>query len=53
MSAPTLSPSQLGPDISPVHADPDHAGALHHVELYAADLKRPAAFWGWLLGELG
>ena len=35
------------------HADPDHAGHLHHVELYAADLEASVAFWDWLLGELG
>lgn len=35
------------------HADPEHAGAIHHVELYASDLEASAGFWGWLLGELG
>ncbi|WP_227353931.1 VOC family protein [Haladaptatus salinisoli] len=35
------------------HADPEHAGQLHHVELYASDLETSAAFWGWLLTELG
>ncbi|WP_101297653.1 VOC family protein [Halegenticoccus soli] len=35
------------------HADPEHAGHLHHVELYASDLDASADFWGWLLGELG
>ena len=35
------------------HADPDRAGQLHHVELYAADLERSVPFWDWLLGELG
>ena len=35
------------------HADPSHAGGLHHVELCAADLDAAAAFWDWLLGELG
>ncbi|MFC7136445.1 VOC family protein [Halobaculum litoreum] len=35
------------------HADPAHAGRLHHVELNAADLDAAAAFWDWLLGELG
>ncbi|WP_049894053.1 VOC family protein [Salinarchaeum sp. Harcht-Bsk1] len=34
-------------------ADADHAGQLHHVELYASDLDASADFWGWLLGELG
>ena len=35
------------------HADPAHAGLLHHVELYASDLDASVDFWGWLLGELG
>ncbi|QLG29233.1 VOC family protein [Halorarum halophilum] len=35
------------------HADPEHAGRLHHVELYASDLDASVDFWGWLLGELG
>jgi catechol 2,3-dioxygenase-like lactoylglutathione lyase family enzyme len=35
------------------HADPDHAGAVHHVELYTSDLSGSIGFWGWLLGELG
>ena len=35
------------------HADPDRAGQLHHVELYASDLVASVDFWGWLLGELG
>ncbi|PSQ15276.1 glyoxalase [Halobacteriales archaeon QS_8_69_26] len=35
------------------HADPDHAGGIHHVELYAADLDASVPFWDWLLGELG
>lgn len=35
------------------HADPDHAGQLHHIELYAADLDVSVDFWDWLLGELG
>lgn len=35
------------------HADPDHAGALHHVELCASDLDAAVDFWDWLLGELG
>ena len=35
------------------HADPAHAGALHHVELYTADFESSVAFWDWLLGELG
>ena len=35
------------------HADPDRAGQLHHVELYASDLDESVGFWDWLLGELG
>ena len=35
------------------HADPDHAGQLHHLELYAADLDASVDFWDWLLSELG
>ena len=35
------------------HADPAHAGRLHHVELNASDLDASVAFWDWLLGELG
>lgn len=35
------------------HADPAHAGQLHHVELYASDLERSIDFWDWLLSELG
>lgn len=35
------------------HADPAHAGSLHHVELAAADLDAAVPFWDWLLGELG
>ncbi|NEU57630.1 VOC family protein [Halorussus sp. MSC15.2] len=35
------------------HADPDRAGQLHHLELYASDLDASVAFWDWLLGELG
>lgn len=35
------------------HADPAHAGALHHVELAAADLEAAVPFWDWFLGELG
>lgn len=31
----------------------DHAGHLHHVELYASDLDTSIAFWEWLLDELG
>lgn len=31
----------------------DHAGLLHHVELYRSDLAAAVDFWGWLLGELG
>jgi catechol 2,3-dioxygenase-like lactoylglutathione lyase family enzyme len=32
---------------------PDHAGQLHHLELYAADLDAALPFWEWFLGELG
>ena len=35
------------------HADPDHSGGLHHVELYAEDLPVALPFWEWLLGALG
>jgi catechol 2,3-dioxygenase-like lactoylglutathione lyase family enzyme len=35
------------------HADPDSAGQLHHVELYAADFDAAVDFWEWFLGELG
>ncbi|WP_254861484.1 VOC family protein [Halovivax gelatinilyticus] len=35
------------------HVDPDHAGGIHHVELYASDLNASTDFWGWLLRELG
>jgi catechol 2,3-dioxygenase-like lactoylglutathione lyase family enzyme len=35
------------------HGDPEHAGGIHHVELYASDIDASMAFWGWLLGELG
>lgn len=35
------------------HADPDHAGRLHHVELTVPDLDAALECWGWLLGELG
>lgn len=35
------------------HADPEHAGAIHHLELYAADIDAALPFWDWLLGELG
>src|SRR5450755_232800 len=28
-------------------------GALHHVELWVADLDRAADSWGWLLEQLG
>ncbi len=30
-----------------------HRGELHHVEVYVADVEHSAAFWGWLLAELG
>jgi len=35
------------------HADPAHAGALHHVELCTDDLPTALDFWDWLLTELG
>ncbi|MFB6105017.1 MAG: VOC family protein [Halobacteriaceae archaeon] len=35
------------------HGDPDHAGAIHHLELAAADLDAALPFWDWLLTELG
>lgn len=35
------------------HADPDHAGTLHHVELCTADLAASIDFWGWVLDKLG
>lgn len=35
------------------HADPTHAGQLHHVELCCADLPSAVDFWDWLLSELG
>lgn len=31
------------------HANPEHAGELHHVELYASDLDQSVDFWEWLL----
>lgn len=31
----------------------EHAGFLHHIELYVADLERSRGFWSWLLAELG
>ena len=39
--------------MSPGHADPDHAGQLHHLELYAADPDASVDFRDWLLSELG
>lgn len=39
--------------MTPDHADPAHAGALHHVELCASDLDSALAFWDWLLADLG
>lgn len=35
------------------HADPDHAGGIHHLELATNDLDRATPFWAWLLTELG
>ena len=40
-----------GPEFD--HADPDHAGQLHHVELYAENLDASVAFRDWLLTALG
>jgi catechol 2,3-dioxygenase-like lactoylglutathione lyase family enzyme len=39
--------------VAPTHADPEHAGAVHHVELAAADVDAVVPFWDWLLDELG
>lgn len=35
------------------HADADHAGAIHHLELATSDLDRATPFWEWLLSALG
>jgi catechol 2,3-dioxygenase-like lactoylglutathione lyase family enzyme len=35
------------------HANPAHAGQLHHLELYASALDTSVDFWDWLLCELG
>lgn len=35
------------------HADPDNAGAIHHLELYTSDLDASTRFWEWLLTDLG
>lgn len=35
------------------HADPDHAGAIHHLELATGDLESATPFWEWLLTTLG
>ncbi|RQG91040.1 VOC family protein [Natrarchaeobius chitinivorans] len=35
------------------HADPDHGGEIHHLEISASDLEAAVDFWGWLLTELG
>ncbi|SDJ25228.1 Glyoxalase/Bleomycin resistance protein/Dioxygenase superfamily protein [Halovenus aranensis] len=35
------------------HADTEHAGALHHVELCTSDLASSLDFWEWFLTELG
>lgn len=35
------------------HADPAHAGQLHHVELSATQFERAVSFWDWLLTKLG
>lgn len=39
--------------MSPTHADADHAGALHHVELGVAEFGAVLPFWDWLLTDLG
>jgi len=35
------------------HADPEHAGAIHHLELATGDLAAATPFWDWLLTSLG
>lgn len=37
----------------PDHGDPNHAGAIHHLELAATDLEQAQPFWEWLLTQLG
>jgi catechol 2,3-dioxygenase-like lactoylglutathione lyase family enzyme len=39
--------------VPPDHADPDHAGHLHHLELNSPDPADSVAFWHWFLGALG
>ncbi|MEZ3114836.1 VOC family protein [Halobaculum sp. MBLA0147] len=39
--------------MSPTHADPEHAGSIHHLELATDDLGTAVPFWEWFLGELG
>lgn len=31
------------------HADPRHAGQIHHIELTVSDLEASVDFWDWLL----
>jgi catechol 2,3-dioxygenase-like lactoylglutathione lyase family enzyme len=33
------------------HANPEHAGQLHHIEVYASDLEVSVDFWNWLLAN--
>ena len=35
------------------HADPNAAGRLHHLELYATNFVAAVDFWDWLLSKLG
>lgn len=35
------------------HADPDHAGQVHHLELAVQSLDAALGWWAWLLTELG
>lgn len=37
----------------PDHADPTHAGGIHHLELATADLSGAIDFWEWFLITLG
>lgn len=37
----------------PDHADPTHAGGVHHLELNASDLEAAVDFWDWILCALG
>lgn len=31
----------------------NHAGKIHHLEIYVSDLKHSSDFWGWFLKDLG